>query len=154
MNNKNNNMTSLSPDGSVILAAGGLLWREMPEGREVVLVFRARYKDWTLPKGKFKSEDKDLIVTARREVKEETGYDVEISGFAGCTCYEQAGRPKVVLFWNMAPKGASEFEPSDEVAKCEWFSIREALCRLDHENEMSLLRRIGNAGDSQSCLPE
>ena len=147
MNNMNNDMTSIGTDSSVILAAGGLLWRETPKGREVLLVFRARYKDWTLPKGKFKPEDKDLIVTAAREVKEETGYDVEIAGFAGCTCYEQAGRPKVVLFWNMAPKGASAFEPSDEVEKCEWFSIREAIVRLDHENEMDLLRRIGNAGD-------
>lgn len=150
MNYKDNDMTSISPGSSVILAAGGLLWRETPEGRKVLLVFRARYKDWTLPKGKFKPEDKDLLVTAVREVKEETGYDVEISGFAGCTCYEQAGRPKVVLFWNMAPTGASEFEPSDEVEKCAWFSIREAICRLDHENEMSLLGRIGNAGDSRS----
>lgn len=135
---------------SVIFAAGGLLWREMPEGREVLLVFRARYNDWTLPKGKFKAADGELIVTALREVKEETGYDAEISGFAGCTCYEHAGRPKVVLFWNMAPKGESGFEPSVEVEKCEWFTVREAICRLDHENEIDLLRRIG-PGDQNTA---
>ncbi len=33
--NRNNDITPLSPDGSVIFAAGGLLWRETPEGREV-----------------------------------------------------------------------------------------------------------------------
>jgi 8-oxo-dGTP pyrophosphatase MutT (NUDIX family) len=145
MNKQDNDMISLSPDGSIIFAAGGLLWRETPDGREVLLVFRARYNDWSLPKGKFKPADGDLIATALREVKEETGYDVDVSGFAGCTCYEQAGRPKVVLFWHMAPQGAAAFEPSEEVEKCAWFPVREAVEQLDHENERDLLRRVGNA---------
>jgi len=146
----NIDMTSRCTGSSVVFAAGGLLWRETGEGREVLLVFRGRYNDWSLPEGKFKHEDRDLIMTAVREVREETGYDAEISGFAGCTCYEHGGRPKVVLFWNMTPKGESQFEPSDEVQKCEWFTIGEAICRLDHESEIDLLRRIG-PGDQRTA---
>src|SRR5262249_58956904 len=36
----------------VIRAAGGLVWRESPRGRQIAVVHRPKYDDWTLPKGK------------------------------------------------------------------------------------------------------
>ena len=36
----------------VIEAAGGLVWRDTPDGKQILLVHRQRYDDWTLPKGK------------------------------------------------------------------------------------------------------
>ena len=59
-----------------VLAAGGVLWRGDPEtpgsDREIAVVHRPKYDDWSLPKGKV-DEGEQLVVTARREVCEETG---------------------------------------------------------------------------------
>ena len=44
-------MTAASTD-DVIRAAGAVVLRDGPSGRQVALVHRDRYQDWTLPKGK------------------------------------------------------------------------------------------------------
>ena len=61
-------------DPSPVHAAGGLLWRPARHGRaEIALVHRPRYKDWSLPKGKA-VRGETPVVTAHREVLEETGF--------------------------------------------------------------------------------
>jgi len=54
-------------------AAGGVVWRRIGGGLDVLVVHRPRYDDWTFPKGKAEAGDVDLESTARREVREETG---------------------------------------------------------------------------------
>jgi len=61
----------------VILAAGGLVWRNSPRGREIALVHRPKYDDWTLPKGKL-DPGESWQDGAVREVEEETGFDVRL----------------------------------------------------------------------------
>src|SRR5439155_13259 len=56
-----------------IEAAGGVLWRDGGAGPEVALVHRQRHDDWSIPKGKAKPGEHP-IVTAVREVDEETGF--------------------------------------------------------------------------------
>ena len=125
----------------ITYAAGGIVWRQAPPGREVLLILRPKNQDWTLPKGHIeKGESWD--VAAQREVKEETGYDTLITGFAGFTAYEARSKPKVVLFWHMEPAGESEFTPNHEVSHCEWVSAREAVDRLTYEKDKDLLRRF------------
>ena len=58
---------------AMVLAAGGVLWRGDADDPEVALVHRPQYDDWSLPKGKAKPGE-HLLVTALREVSEETGY--------------------------------------------------------------------------------
>ena len=122
----------------VIQAAGGLLRRESPGGRQVAVVHRSRYDDWTLPKGKLK-EGEDWDAAALREVRQESGYDAELRGFAGSVSYTVEGRPKVVLFWHMVARGESFFQPSEEVAEVAWLSVPEATARLDYPGERRLL---------------
>lgn len=122
----------------VTFAAGGLLWRGEKSNRQIALVFRKRYKDWTLPKGKIISGE-DFLSAAQREVKEETGFDTEVLGFAGCVCYEHQQKPKIVLFWHLLARGISHFKESEEVERCEWLSVEEAVQRLTYPKERDLL---------------
>ncbi len=123
------------------LACGGIVRRRGPGGRdEVLLVHRESYDDWSLPKGKFEPrEDATVIECAIREVLEETGVRARVSGFAGQTMYMKNGRPKLVLFWDMAFKRAAKFTPNDEIAGIAWLATKAALKRLTHEDERNVL---------------
>ncbi len=127
----------------ITYAAGGIVWRNSSDGREVLLIRRPKHQDWTLPKGHVE-EGESWETAAQREVKEETGYDTVITGFAGFTAYEAKGKPKVVLFWHMEPDGECQFEPSDEVSGYEWVSAREAVDRLTYPKDKELLSRFLN----------
>ena len=124
----------------VILAAGGIVWRDAPRGRELALIHRPRYHDWTLPKGKLQPGER-WQKGARREVREETGFDVELREFAGACGYMTRNAPKVVLFWHMEVTGECRFAPEDpaEVDGVEWLTVPEALRKLTHVPERRLL---------------
>ena len=124
----------------VIRAAGALLWQGPPERRLVAVVHRNRYDDWTLPKGKLK-DGESWQKAALREVKEETGYDAQILGFAGTVSYEVKGRPKIVRYWHMTAQGEPS-ELDDEVNEVVWLPIEQAIERVQYPLEKSLLRQI------------
>lgn len=132
-----NTMESIS---KWIFAAGGIVSRHTPHGPEVAVIHRSRYGDWCLPKGKPK-EGESLVEAAIREVKEETGCDVHITSFAGCTYYKSKGTPKIVLFWNMTPDGECSFKTSEEVCEIFWFTPRKAINKLDYPEEKALLTK-------------
>ena len=47
-------------DGTVIEAAGGVVWRPADRGVELAVVHRPKYDDWSLPKGKLLSGEPPL----------------------------------------------------------------------------------------------
>jgi 8-oxo-dGTP pyrophosphatase MutT (NUDIX family) len=121
-----------------IQAAGGLVWRQTKAGKELLLIHRKRYGDWTLPKGKRKGSE-SLKETAGREVKEETGYRTRIKGFAGATAYNVQGAPKVVLYWHMETIGEVSTDLDTEVEEVVWLPVLEALQKLQHPLEKALI---------------
>lgn len=129
--------TELEKELGISLAAGGVVIRE---GR-VLLVHRPRYDDWSLPKGK-REPGEALLETACREVREETGYRVEVTGYLGAVSYPDRGVPKVVLYWRMTAEGGDEVLDTSEVDCVEWVPIGEARDRLTYPNEKDLLHRI------------
>ena len=127
-----------SSESGPIQASGGLVWREGSHGRQIAVIHRSRYDEWALPKGK-PEPGESLEATSLREVREETGIEAEIIGYAGATHYEVEGRPKVVHFWNMRVRSQGEFQPGEEVDRVVWLSGEDALRRLEHEEEIRLL---------------
>ena len=129
-----------------ILAGGGLVARQTGAGREYLLVHRARYGDWCLPKGKLKRGE-TTKQAALREVREETGYAVEIASYLGEVRYDVKGVPKIVRFWNMRPLGDSQgFIDPKEIVEAVWLPEEVALARLDYPLEQVLLRRAMQEG--------
>ncbi len=122
----------------VIRAAGGLLWWRQKRKLRLALIHRPKYGDWSLPKGKLE-EGETWEEAALREVREETGCEARLLGFAGLVAYLAKGRPKVVMFWHMERTAECRREPTREVDAVAWLSRREALRRLSHPGEKRLL---------------
>jgi 8-oxo-dGTP diphosphatase len=139
--------TSIAPiapaDPPVIKAAGGILQRSTPRGDEVMVVYRKRHKDWTLPRGKVK-DGESFQEAAMREVEDETGCSCRIGNYLGTISYSSNGVPKVVLFWKMTlieEKGSSN---SEQIGEALWLQLPAAIERLTHAQEKALLSRVGS----------
>lgn len=126
----------------VVRAAGGIVIRDEPDGRRVLLVHRPR-GDWSFPKGKADPGEGDEE-TALREVEEETGLQCTLGEPAGKTSYtDSAGRPKVARYWLMEPLSVShEFAPNDEIDDLRWCTRPEADKLLSYQPDRSLLAEI------------
>jgi 8-oxo-(d)GTP phosphatase len=120
------------------LAAGGLLLRETGGQREIALVHRAKYNDWTLPKGKLEHAE-GPEAAALREVREETGYEPVLGGFAGVVHYELERVHKVVLFWMMSAPLDARRPLAPDVDECRWVLLDEAPSMLTYQLERELL---------------
>jgi ADP-ribose pyrophosphatase YjhB (NUDIX family) len=129
--------SSGSPE-SMVQAAGGLLWRHAAEGYEIAVIYRNRYGDWTLPKGKL-NEGESWEEGALREVREETGYNASIARFAGAIAYTVKEGPKEVRFWHMLAIGRSSSVIDSEVAEVRWLPIEKARQQVQYPLERALL---------------
>jgi 8-oxo-dGTP diphosphatase len=115
-----------------------LLWRpSRKHGVKVALVHRARYDDWSLPKGKA-DDGETAPVTAAREVFEETGFGCAIGRALTSVSYEVSAGPKTVLYFAGRATGGS-FTPNKEVDELEWLPIPAAAERMSYEYDRAVL---------------
>lgn len=129
---------------NLVYCAGGIVWRN--DRSEVLLVKSREDQAWKFPKGHI-DEGEDWEAAAKREVKEETGYDAVITDFAGFRKYPVKKRMKVVLYWHMETVGAHTFEPSDEIEGFEWLPVNDAVNRLTFLNDKQFLLSFINDGE-------
>src|SRR5215212_2818697 len=103
-------------------AAGGVGVRD----GEVCLVHRARYDDWTLPKGKL-DDGESFAEAALREVHEEAGLRCRLGDELEPARYtDHKGRPKLVRYWLMEVVEDEGLQPNDEVDELRWVTPAEA----------------------------
>jgi len=132
-----------------VRAAGGVVWRRVPAGIEVVLVHRPAYDDWALPKGKVEPRESDEEA-ALREVREETGLSCRLGRELPSTTYRDAeGRPKVVRYWAMTVlPGTGAIanarpplvpEAKDEIDDLLWAPLHEARQRFTYARDVVVL---------------
>jgi 8-oxo-dGTP diphosphatase len=129
-----------------VYAAGALLWREVDGKLSVALIHRARYDDWSWPKGK-QDPGETLPETAVREIAEETGLKIRLGVPLHVARYTVGkGEPKEVHYWaaRVSDKAlaASTFEPSEEVASVEWRSPAEARKLLTYVFDQQVLDQL------------
>jgi 8-oxo-dGTP diphosphatase len=123
-----------------VRAAGGVVVRGKGPDRQVLLVHRPEYGDWTFPKGKANPGESDEAC-AVREVEEETTLRCELARALPSTRYaDSRGRPKVVRWWVMRPLGDPDAAgPSNEVDAVRWLTPDEARGLLTYERDLALL---------------
>ncbi len=122
-----------------VRAAGGVVRRRGPADLwEIVVVHRARYDDWSLPKGKLEGEE-TVAEAALREVEEETGLVCRLlRPFGETTYFDRKGRLKAVWYWLMESSGG-RFTPSEEVDAMRWLTVPESLHLLTYPRDRELL---------------
>jgi len=121
-----------------VRAAGGVIWRRTDADVEVLLVHRPKYRDWTFAKGKL-DPGETFVEAARREVREETGFEVDIGDELASTTYiDGKGRTKLVRYWTMRVVGGS-FHVNDEVDEIRWVTPAKAANRISYERDLPLL---------------
>jgi 8-oxo-dGTP pyrophosphatase MutT (NUDIX family) len=125
----------------IVRAAGGVIVRETPTGREVLLVHRPRYEDWSFPKGKAEGEESDEDC-ALREVEEETGLVCRLGRELLSTEYtDPRGRPKRVRYWLMRVDGG-ELEFHHEVDAARWVDLDAATRLLSYPRDRRVLGAV------------
>jgi 8-oxo-dGTP pyrophosphatase MutT (NUDIX family) len=133
--------------GLVMPAAGGRAWAHRrtkntgPPGERI---------RWSLAKGT-PDPGETLEETALREVREETGLEVEITSSLGSieywfSDYEADVRyHKTVHFYLMVTVGGDMGLHDPEFDVVQWFSLDEALTTISYPNEADILRRAFEA---------
>src|SRR6516165_1389868 len=122
----------------VIQAAGAVVWRARAGGIETALVHRPRYDDWSFPKGK-SLPGEHVLLTAVREVEEETGVRVALGRRLGSQRYLANGQPKRVAYWAARPVSPERFAPNDEVDSLAWLPLAAAREQLSYPRDHAVL---------------
>lgn len=126
------------PQRTDVVAAGSVVFRP---GREVLLVHRPRYDDWSFPKGKL--DPGELApVAAVREVAEETGLHVRLGPPLASQRYLAAGRGKTVHYWvgwTVGDSDVSGYLVNDEIDEVCWLPYDEAMAKLSYEFDRATL---------------
>jgi 8-oxo-dGTP pyrophosphatase MutT (NUDIX family)/phosphohistidine phosphatase SixA len=125
----------------MIRAGGAVVWRGDDRDREVAVVHRPKYDDWSFPKGKLKPGE-HVIAGALREVAEETGLSVVLGRHLPPIHYMKGARLKRVDYWAARVIEEVAQEPSDEVDRLEWLPIERARTRLTYEWDAGMLRAL------------
>ncbi len=142
-----------------LVSAGGVVYRRIDGRIEAVLCGRAlplgpaplkedtvgQFR-WSLAKGT-PDPGETLEETALREVREETGLEVEIDSPLGAIDYWFVGREpdvrfhKTVHFYLMVPVGGDIALHDPEFDVVRWFASDNALRSLAFANEVDVMRR-------------
>jgi 8-oxo-dGTP diphosphatase len=125
-----------------VRAAGGLVCRRREDGtREILLVHRPAYDDWSFPKGKLEPGEREEDA-AMREVEEETGLRCRLEAEVATTRYCDArGRDKTVRYWLMTPI-AGTLEAANEVDDARFVTLTQARELLSHARDAELLAEL------------
>src|SRR3954470_1240997 len=126
-----------------IMAAGAVVVRK---GREVLLVHRPKYNDWSFPKGKL-DPGEHVTAAAAREGAEETGLQIRLGPPLPSQQYEIANgqlRTKIVHYWVgwvLGDDDVSKYQPNDESDGVPWVPLDEEVRRLDYRRERETLKK-------------
>jgi 8-oxo-(d)GTP phosphatase len=123
-----------------ILSAGAVVWRPAADGIELLLVHRPKYDDWSLPKGK-REPGEHVLLTAVREVQEETSVRPVLGPRLRTAEYLADGRPKQVDYWSALSRD-DQAAASHEIDAVCWLPLPKALDRLSYPHDADVIASL------------
>jgi 8-oxo-dGTP pyrophosphatase MutT (NUDIX family)/phosphohistidine phosphatase SixA len=121
-----------------VQAAGVVAFRP---GREVLLVHRPKYDDWSFPKGKL-DRGEERCVAAVREAEEETGLTVRLTRPISAQRYPVVRGTKRVAYWTARVVGDDEvstYSPNAEIDQVAWVRADKAAQLLTYSRDRATL---------------
>ena len=120
-----------------IIAAGAVVTRQGSKGTEYLLIHRGYREDWTFPKGKV-DPGEHVLTAAVREVREETGFAIQLGIPLPTQTYKVEGKLKDSHYW-LGNLLAGEFLANDEVDEIAWLTFEQAKKKLTYEHDHDVL---------------
>lgn len=123
-------------------SCGAVIFRHFEDGLKFLLIRNKRSANWGFSKGHIE-EGETKLETALREIKEETGLEVDvIDGFEEESNYIVAGRfEKTVTLFLAESESETYCMQEEEIAKIGWFSFEQGLKILNFENDKRILTK-------------
>ncbi|SFB88414.1 8-oxo-dGTP diphosphatase [Nocardioides terrae] len=121
-----------------ITSAGAVVLRR---GRDVLLVHRPKYDDWSFPKGKLERGE-HVTAAAVREVEEETGVRVRLGRPLSSQTYSVGRARKTVHYWIARASGSddvSAYAPNAEIDEVAWVPVSKATRVLTYPHDRDTL---------------
>ena len=133
----------MSQDGIVLVASVSIF-----NETEVLIIKENKptaVEKWNFPSGRIEYGE-DILYSARREVKEETGLDVELIGTTGVYNFISSTNNQVILFHFIGEvTGGSINLEEDEISDSKWIKVSD-LVKFENEDlrEPEVLKQIIN----------
>ncbi len=139
----------------LIEAAGTVTLRHDTSGkgakRQVLLIHRPSYDDWSLPKGHLEPDEYEAVAAAR-ETWEETHTSIALGRPVRTIRYPVSAGEKIVHYWLGHPVSTTRRKPDKEVDKVAWLTPKAALARMTYPDERSVLEEALELGPTTPFL--
>jgi 8-oxo-dGTP diphosphatase len=100
---------------------------------------------WALPGGTVEFGE-DFLTAARREVKEETGLDVEIASIVNVATEYLTPDLHILQIVCVAGTASGREAPSDELSELRWIGLEGPFPPMAFESDEHAIRRYGEIG--------
>ena len=130
--------TSGMPQPRDVHAAGVVVTRK---GKQVLLVHRPAYDDWSFPKGKLERGEHPAVA-AVREAAEETGLHVRLGRSLSAQRYPNGQRMKTVDYWQgwvVGDDDVGRYLVNHEIDEVAWVAVDEAETLLTYSRDRDTL---------------
>lgn len=127
-------------------SCGAIVFRRFHGNIQILLIKHINSGHWSFPKGHIENNETE-IETAVREIKEETGIDVNIDPtFRETVSYfPKKDTQKVVVYFIAQAKNFQYKPQEDEISEIRWVDIGYAKQILTYENDKTIVNRATKA---------
>ena len=123
-------------------SCGAIVYRKYHGNTEILLIKHINSGHWSFPKGHVEGDETE-VETAKREILEETGIEVNLDPtFRETVSYSpKKDTQKVVVYFIAKAKNTDYVPQEDEIAEIKWVEIDRAGSVLAYDNDRSIVNK-------------
>jgi len=123
-------------------SCGAIVYRKYHGNTEILLIKHINSGHWSFPKGHVEGDETE-VETAKREILEETGIEVNLDPtFRETVTYSpKKDTQKVVVYFIARAKNTDYVPQEDEIAEIKWVEIDRAGSVLAYDNDRSIVNK-------------